>query len=766
MGYKHRQAGLLLLVSLFLVPLAGVLPAFGVTQFVPVGDSVYTRQDLLDRFFSERGLLVVYGASSPDMKARMQRAMEGLRWRGMNDVRVQHVKDVRPEDMKGTSLLLVGTPDTNPYLKQLPTTFPLQFRKDGFTFLGKSYKNTDTISLMRPSVFNASYPMFILAGGEEEILGFLDFRQLMQNDYQIVRKGQRLRLGHFSQDAASLWQLDPELDLDYEESVRLVGTTENFRFYAQGAAMDHQRIAGIIRRHEANYRRIRDFATLPPAANRQAGQKHAYYLYPSLQDKAVITNSMDFAHVDYEADAVHVALEDGIDGDALNKDAVLMVRTQLGKTDITALEDGLSVYLSETWFGRPYQEWANRIAHSNLQMTIEDLLDNERYAESSPLMREVLAGAMVSCMINRWGKENFMAHYNWWTPAPDEWGNLNFMWEKCMEAGKANYQPVPQRPRPASFQKGFNFAHEGYGITNGYGSRSARLSMDRLKEMGSTAVSMIPYSFMRDPFQPTHFRLPNTSGDENDGAVAHAARYAQSIGFTTMIKPQIWVRGSWPGDVDMQTPEHWETFFAHYEHWITHYALLGEIFNVDILCIGTELTKATLFDQDRWASFAGNLRSIYSGQLVYAPNWGEEFENLTFWDAFDYIGLNSYYPLSELDAPSDKELMAGARAVVKRMEKTHKRFDKPILLTEIGFANTSAPWKLPYQEYRREPANPEDQARCYKIMVEALKDAEWLQGIYWWKWPSYLDRGGMDQTGFTPNGKLAENVVTNWYSSF
>ena len=111
-------------------------------------------------------------------------------------------------------------------------------------------------------------------------------------------------------------------------------------------------------------------------------------------------------------------------------------------------------------------------------------------------------------------------------------------------------------------------------------------------------------------------------------------------------------------------------------------------------------------------------------------------------------------------------MLAGARAVAERIEKAHKRYKKPVLLTEIGYANTTAPWKLPYQEYRREPANPEDQARSYRIMVEALKEAEGLQGIYWWKWPSYLERGGMEQTGFTPNGKLAEDVIVNWYSSF
>ncbi|MEM8487527.1 MAG: hypothetical protein AAF564_18400 [Bacteroidota bacterium] len=411
---------------------------------------------------------------------------------------------------------------------------------------------------------------------------------------------------------------------------------------------------------------------------------------------------------------------------------------------------------------------ADRLAYADLFMPIDAMLDNARYSAASPLIREVLAGQMVSCMIEQWGKENFLENYNTWQPGSEEWPHLVHMWDRCQEAGQARYKPVPKRSVPAgnSFQRGFNFAHEGYGIVNGYGSREADAAIDKLKDMGTDAISVIPYTFMRDPNRAVPLRLANTAGDENDGAVAHATRYAQSIGFTTMIKPQIWLRGSWPGDIEMATEEEWLQFFEYYEHWITHYALLSEIFEADILCIGNEMSKATMLDEARWSGFANKLRAIYSGQLVYAPNWGEEFESLSFWDAFDYIGVNSYYPLSELDEPTDADLLAGARAVVQRMEKVYNTYKKPILITEMGYPNSNMPWKLPYQEDRQGPANPEHQARCYKAMVEALKDVDWLKGVYWWKWPSYLDRGGMTHRGFTPNKKLAEQVVTDWYQTF
>ena len=41
---------------------------------------------------------------------------------------------------------------------------------------------------------------------------------------------------------------------------------------------------------------------------------------------------------------------------------------------------------------------------------------------------------------------------------------------------------------------------------------------------------------------------------------------------------------------------------------------------------------------------------------MYTANWGEEFESLSFWEAFDFIGVSAYYPLSENPQPTAAEL--------------------------------------------------------------------------------------------------------------
>ena len=77
-----------------------------------------------------------------------------------------------------------------------------------------------------------------------------------------------------------------------------------------------------------------------------------------------------------------------------------------------------------------------------------------------------------------------------------------------------------------------------------------------------------------------------------------------------------------------------------------HHAELAARIQADIFCVGTELSKLSVYDAE-WRRIIRDVRKIYKGPLTYAAVQGPEFENLRFWDALDYIGLNNYYPLPD-----------------------------------------------------------------------------------------------------------------------
>ena len=206
--------------------------------------------------------------------------------------------------------------------------------------------------------------------------------------------------------------------------------------------------------------------------------------------------------------------------------------------------------------------------------------------------------------------------------------------------------------------------------------------------------------------------------------------------------------------------------FREYGEWIRHYALMAQELEVPLFAIGTELAKLTHGHRHRWQTLIEDIRQLYSGKLVYAANWGKEVQQVDFWDLLDYIGVDFYYPLSAHEHPSDEELEKGFEAALGQVRALHERHRKPVILTEIGYASTKSPWKKPHASDQEHELSPEDQARAYEIAFRCLADeTDWIHGIYWWKWPTDLRRGGDGHRGFTPNGKAAEDVLLRWYGS-
>ena len=314
--------------------------------------------------------------------------------------------------------------------------------------------------------------------------------------------------------------------------------------------------------------------------------------------------------------------------------------------------------------------------------------------------------------------------------------------------------------------RGMTFAHEGYRGHNGYGGDLVGPSLDSLNRLGVNAVSIVPYTFMRGEGRVDSFPVPEHYGAENDSAVLGCIRKAHDRGLRIMLKPQIWVRGSWPGDIDFDSDADWDAFFDAYQRWILHYARMAERERVQSLCIGTELRYATLKHPERWRSMIAALRQEYHGTLTYAANWGEEFENLTFWDVLDVMGLNSYYPLSLENEPSDSSLRQGALTWMRMADEISRIHDRPYWLTEVGFRSVERAWQNPHAEAGERSASLEAQERCYAALAAAVCASERLEGMFIWKWPSYLghqeDRAGR-RTGFVPGGKPAGEVLRDLY---
>jgi hypothetical protein len=297
---------------------------------------------------------------------------------------------------------------------------------------------------------------------------------------------------------------------------------------------------------------------------------------------------------------------------------------------------------------------------------------------------------------------------------------------------------------PPFLQKGVNFTAEGPG---GYGSPRAIEMLQEIKRYGVNSIALVPYGVSRRG--QLEIRFGHWERDED---IVQVAAEAQRLGFRILLKPQIWVPGTFIGDLDFPTTHERTAWFAQYRDFITHHARLATRIRADIFCIGTELSKLSRYDTE-WRRLIREVRTIYKGALTYAAVQGPEFETLKFWDALDYIGLNNYYPL-----PDD----LSTATVVAKVEAVQKRFRKPVIFPEAGFSSLEAPHKAPWDETRRK-LSMEDQARCYEAVLKGFWGKPWFAGVYWWK-VGTNGFGGPQDGSHTPWRKPAMEVVRRWYS--
>ncbi|HNX91780.1 MAG TPA: glycoside hydrolase, partial [Candidatus Omnitrophota bacterium] len=129
----------------------------------------------------------------------------------------------------------------------------------------------------------------------------------------------------------------------------------------------------------------------------------------------------------------------------------------------------------------------------------------------------------------------------------------------------------------------------------------------------------------------------------------------------------------------------------------------------------------------------------------------------------DYVGINAYFPLSEKMDPTYEEMSAGWDKWMTEMEEFQKQVQKPIIFPEIGCNSCDGAAMRPWEHDPRKELNLRLQADYYKVLMDRFFNKEWFYGAYWWYWATNPNSGGEYNRSFTPQGKPAEKVVTEYY---
>ncbi len=289
-------------------------------------------------------------------------------------------------------------------------------------------------------------------------------------------------------------------------------------------------------------------------------------------------------------------------------------------------------------------------------------------------------------------------------------------------------------------------------------------------------ITLVPYASQKNYDTPNvrYFRGDSLQQLRRDSMWKSQIDLAHSAGFKVFLKPHIWLTtytdGKWRSDIYPANEADWEIWQKEYRDFILHYANIAQKNEVELFCIGAELTRLTIEQPAYWTKLLEEVRSIYSGKVTYAANWYKEYEAIKFWNELDYIGIQAYFPLVKQEHPTAQQISKGWDKYLPKIEAVSKQYNRNVLFTEMGYKSTAdsaiEPWV-----WVEDPSNNsktlsfETQANCYKAFFNKVWEKEWFAGVHIWQMRNDFEKGrGMSDFDFTPQGKPAETILKNGFN--
>ena len=283
-------------------------------------------------------------------------------------------------------------------------------------------------------------------------------------------------------------------------------------------------------------------------------------------------------------------------------------------------------------------------------------------------------------------------------------------------------------------------------------------------------VAVTPFMYQKDE----KTKLVNTP-ENSERSSRRESRFVKSIndlhekGIRVQLKPHLWMNDGWRSNITLDNTEEWNAWFESYRTNLLRYAKIAQETETELLCIGTELKTSIQKQPQKWERLIDEIRQIYKGELTYAANWHDEYEHISFWNKLDYIGIQAYFPLTEVKNPDLETIKKGWDKHLISLEAVHKKYDKPILFTEVGYRSdadaTIKPWEWSsFMAGITKKKSDQTQQLAYEALFQQTWNRPWFAGLYIWQWDNRTtEESAKTNLDFSPRFKPAENVMAKWF---
>ncbi|BDS11041.1 glycoside hydrolase family 113 [Aureispira anguillae] len=295
----------------------------------------------------------------------------------------------------------------------------------------------------------------------------------------------------------------------------------------------------------------------------------------------------------------------------------------------------------------------------------------------------------------------------------------------------------------------------------------------QLQSLGVDWIATLPYGYYAsgDPKIDSVSCCPLPTcphGPSTKAAVIEVIQSAHAQGMKVMVKPQLWSATEWVGELSFDTEAKWDSFEISYTEFIMEWVDMAVTMNAEMFCVGTEIAKFVKHRPAYWSNLIQSIRQVYTGQLTYAANW-DDYDEVTFWQELDFIGVDAYFPLLPDETPIVCDLIEAWKPYKDELSAFSASYNKPILFTEFGYLSLNGcaykTWELE-SKMTATGMNEQAQANALHGLIEALAREDWWAGGFQWKWYADAVSASCEQDiskDYTPEGKIAADVLKVLY---
>lgn len=289
----------------------------------------------------------------------------------------------------------------------------------------------------------------------------------------------------------------------------------------------------------------------------------------------------------------------------------------------------------------------------------------------------------------------------------------------------------------------------------------------RISDTGATCVSIQAIYLMDTGNSCEIHRHPTSSPTE--ASLRQTFREAKDNQLRILFFPTINIRGEannakwWRGNIE---PSNWDMWWENYINFNVHLASIAQKEGVEWYSIGTEMASTHRFP-NRWQELIAKVRTVFDGKIVYSINF-DSHDSFDFGEYLDVIGINTYDPIAKhTDSPSSKQVQDSWWWVINKARTLHARFDRPVMITEIGYPSIAHAHVGPWDFRTNKPKDLNIQKFLLEEAFKVLYNWNDGEAVFYYLYGENLNQkpiGGPEDRTYTVWGKPAEATVRTYFA--